>query len=337
METHLETSYGIEGLEEEIKAIYDAISESESGRKSNIAIIAEPFAGKTTLINEIEMKNPDRTARLSFSSLVKNTYEIAIPESPIVMIDDCQYLHMRKIGGFNVLEDFLAKVTESQNLVITTWNLYSWTYLEEVMDMSVHFPIQIKLMRLTADEIKNMIHSRYGAEEIQFGGEVVSNEKIIELGKHPLTLKPLKKEINLPTMRIYFNPLKTWFFRNREIMTIEDIVYMRINNISNGNPGVAKVIWEKSLQYPVIKPEYIKDISYEVKLNYTEAFVLSIILSMKSINKEELDDIAGFGTVHVLSTFSRQGLIKIEDGRLGIRPEALKSSVEYLKKLRMVW
>ncbi|MDF1532636.1 MAG: hypothetical protein P1P72_10030 [ANME-2 cluster archaeon] len=337
METHLETSSGTGGFEKEITAINDAISESGSGRISNIAIIAEPFAGKTTLINEIEMKNPGRTARLTFSSLVKHRDEIAIPEGSIVMIDDCQYLYMQKIGGFDVLEDFLAMVAESRNLFITTWNLYSWTYLDEVMDLAVHFPIQIKLTKLTTDDIKSLILSRYEAGEIQFSGEVESKKKIIERVKHPITLKPLKKEINLPGIKFYFDPLKTWFFRNREMMTIEDIIYRRINNISNGNPGVAKVIWDNSLQYPVIKPEYINDISYEVRLNYIEAFVLSIILSMKSIGKEELDDITGFRTVHILSSLSGQGLIKKEDGQFGIKPEALKSTVEFLKKSRLVW
>jgi hypothetical protein len=337
METHLETSSGIEGFEKEITAINNAISESGSGRQSNVAIIAEPFAGKTTLIHEIEMKNPGRTARLSFSSLIKHRDEIPIPEGSIVMIDDCQYLYMRKIGGFDVLEDFLAMVVESQNLFITTWNLHSWTYLDEVMDLSVHFPVQIKLPELTADDIKTMIHSRYGAGEIQFEGEVVSKKKIIERVKYPVTLKPLKKEINLPGIRIHFDLLDIWFFGKREMMTIEDVVYRRIHNISNGNPGVSKVIWENSLQYPVIKPEYINDVSYEVRLNYNEAFVLSIILSMKSIGKEELDDITGFQTVHILSSLSGQGLIKKEDGQLGIRPEALKSTVEFLKKSRLVW
>jgi chromosome segregation and condensation protein ScpB len=50
-----------------------------------------------------------------------------------------------------------------------------------------------------------------------------------------------------------------------------------------------------------------------------------------------LDDIAGFRTVHILSTLSRQGLIKMEDGQFGIRPEALKSTMEFLKKIRLVW
>jgi hypothetical protein len=337
MGEHLEKSSGIWGFGEEITAINDAISGSESGRKSNIAIIAEPFAGKTTLINEIEVKNPKRTAKLSLSSLVKHMDEIAIPESSIVMVDDCQYLYMRKIGGLDVLEDFLAMVAESQNQFITSWNLYSWTYLYEVMDLAAHFPVQIKLPQLTADDIKTIILSGYGAVEIQFAGEEVSNKKIIELVKHPVTLKLLKREINLPGIKIHFDPLRTWFIGKSEIMTIEDVVYRRIHNISNGNPGVSKVIWENSLKYPVIKPDYISDISYELRLNYNEAFVLSIILSMKSIGKEELDNIAGLQTVHILSTLSRQGLIKMEDGQIGIIPEALKSIVEFLKKLRLVW
>jgi len=56
------------GLTEESLNIQIAIADFEMGRRSNIAIIAEPFAGKSTLLDEIKRKNPSRVTRLSFSS-----------------------------------------------------------------------------------------------------------------------------------------------------------------------------------------------------------------------------------------------------------------------------
>ncbi|MCG7850070.1 MAG: hypothetical protein MIO93_12965, partial [ANME-2 cluster archaeon] len=65
------------GLTEESLNIQVAIADFEMGKRSNIAIIAEPFAGKSTLLNEIERKNPSRVTRLSFSSIAISHDEIS--------------------------------------------------------------------------------------------------------------------------------------------------------------------------------------------------------------------------------------------------------------------
>ncbi len=49
-----ETVNEMVGFHEEIANIQTTIADFESGHKLNIAIIAEPFAGRTTLLNEIE-------------------------------------------------------------------------------------------------------------------------------------------------------------------------------------------------------------------------------------------------------------------------------------------
>ncbi len=76
-----------------------------------------------------------------------------------MIIDDCQFLYARRIGGFDILEDFLKNVASSSNFFITTWNLYSWKYLDEVLDIGTYFPVQIVLPRFTAGDIKECILS----------------------------------------------------------------------------------------------------------------------------------------------------------------------------------
>ncbi len=100
-ETHVE----IIGFQEEIAKIQTAIADFESGHKLNIAIMAEPFAGRTTLLNEIEKMNQYKVTRLSFSSIVKNIDDVKLSEQSkrIVMIDDCQFLYGRvKERSFNL-------------------------------------------------------------------------------------------------------------------------------------------------------------------------------------------------------------------------------------------
>lgn len=335
-----EISAELVGFQEEIANIQTAIADFESGQKLNIAVIAEPFAGRTALLDAVEKMNPQKVTRLSFSSVVKN--KITLPDSPkrIILIDDCQFLYMRKIEGFDVLDDFLELVSSSNHVFITSWNLYSWRYLDEVINIGRYFPIQISLSKFTAAEIKESILSKYKPDEIKFVEDVeFEREKIIEVAKYPLSLKLMKKSItiNIPFLKINFGSIK-FISGKEEKVAIEDIIFEKILHASNGNPGVAQVVWQKSLEYPVIKPGRIKDFAFNIELDYTEAFVLSIILSMKSIKKEELAEMAEYEhTEEILFRLAKQGLVAVEEGRCSIKPEALKSTVDFLKRLRLVW
>jgi hypothetical protein len=329
------------GFKHEIESIQKAVTDFEFGQILDIAIISEPFAGRTTLVNAIEEMTSHKVMKRSFSSIVKNKEALMFPERPkkIVIIDNCHFLYLRRIGGFEILEDFLKSVVSSNNLFITTWNLYSWSYLDEVINIGQFFPIQLKLPKFTPSELKGLILSGYKEDELEFLEDVTSEDKrIIHFFRHPVTVKPLKRTINIPFLKINLNRLKVHLSRKEEKKKAEDIIFEMINRFSNGNPGVAKVLWEKSLEYPTIKPSYVQEFSFKIKLDYSESFILYIILSMESINREELVEITGESKVdNILYRLSQQGLIIVDHGYYKIKPEALKSLVEYLKKTGVMW
>lgn len=330
------------GFLDEIAKIQTAIADFECGQNLNIAIISEPFSGKTTILDAIEKMNPEKVTRLSFSSIVKSKEDIKIPENSkrVVIIDDCNFLYERKIGGFETLEYFLRSVVTSSNIFITTWNLYSWNYLDEVLNIGDIFPVQIKLPKFTKDQVKESILSKYEANEIKFEEDVeFEKEKVFEPRKFTISIKPLEKNINIPYYKLNYSLLKDRLLKKEERVGIEELIFEKIQRISNGNPGVAKIIWNKSLEYPIIKPSKINDVSFNIDLDYKESFVLFLILSMKSINSDELSEILGpdFQVDKIIFRLTNQGLIAVDDISCNIKPEALKSNVDFLKKLRLVW
>lgn len=331
---------GIIGLQKEIADIQTAIAGFESGRNLNIAIVSEPFCGKTTLINEIERINFQKATRISFASIVKNKSELFPPDDSkrIVILDHCDMLYMRKIGGFEILGEFLKQAVSSNKMLITTWNLYSWNFMDEVINLSKFFPVRIYLPKLNPGELKEVILSKYEENEIKFTEDFsFEKEKLVEFRKYPVTI--LKKPVNIPYIKINKIALKMKIFSKEETITAEDLVFYKIYQISKGNPGVAEVLWNKSLEYPVIRPSMIKDFSFRIELDINEEFILDIILSTKSITKYELAEISGpeFIIDNILFRLEDQGLIKIKERLCTINPEALYSIVDYLKKSRLVW
>lgn len=334
-------SEGIIGFKDEIERVQNALTDFESGQKLDIAIISEPFAGRTTLITATEKMAAHKVTKRAFSSIVKNKEELLSPEQPqgIVIIDNCHFLYLRTIGGFDILEDFLKSILSSNNLFITTWNLYSWNYLDEVLNIGQFFPIQLKLAKFTTSELKELILSGYKENELEFFDDVTAEEKrVITFFRYPVTIKQREKTINIPLFKINFDRLKFRLSRKEEEKKAEDIIFEMISRVSNGNPGVAKVIWEKSLEYPTIKPSYVKDCYSKIELDYSASFILYVILSMESINKEELVEITGEIKVDkILYRLSQQGLITVDNGYYKIRPEALHCVVDYLKRSRVIW
>ncbi|HUV80618.1 MAG TPA: hypothetical protein VMW40_07355 [Candidatus Bathyarchaeia archaeon] len=329
------------GFKEEIESIQKAINDFESGRKSDIAIIAEPFAGRTTLVNAIEKMTARKVTKLLFSSLIKNKDAVRLPEQPkgIVIVDHCHFLFTRAIGGFGILDEFLKSVLSSDNLFITTWNLYAWNYLDEVINVGQFFPVQLKLPKFTTQETKELILSRYKEDEIQFVDDVKSeNQTFITFSRVPVTVKPLGKTVNIPSIAFNYNLLRFRLSRKKEVKTPQDIIFELLNYYSNGNPGVAEKIWEKSLEYPKIKPSYVKECSFKIELDYTESFILYCILSMESVTKEELAAMSGDSKVEeVLSRLVQQDLITVDNGYYSVNPEALKCVVGHLKKAGVIW
>ena len=332
---------GIIGLGDEIERIQGALTDFESGQKVDIAIISEPFAGRTTLVNQIEKMTTHKVTKLSFSSRVKDKEELKIPEHPerIVILDNCHFLYLRTIGGFDLLEDFLKSILSSNNLFITTWNLYSWNYLDEVLNIGQFFPIQLKLPKFTPGELKELILSGYKEGELEFIDDVTPEAKrVVNIVRYPVAIKRLEKSFTIPFFKLDFARLRFRLSRKEEKKKAEDIVFEMINRVSNGNPGVAKVIWAKSLEYPSIKPSSVREPSFKIELDYTESFILYVILSMESITEEELVEITGEMKVdQILYRLAQQGLITVEYGYYKIRPEAVNSVVNYLKKSRVMW
>ena len=282
-----------------------------------------------------------KVTKLSFSSRVKDKEELKIPEHPerIVILDNCHFLYLRTIGGFDLLEDFLKSILSSNNLFITTWNLYSWNYLDEVLNIGNFFPIQLKLPKFTSDELKELILSGYKEGELEFIDDVTPEDKrIFKVVRYPVAIKRLEKSFNIPFFKLDFARLRFRLSRKEEKKKAEDIVFEMINRVANGNPGVAKVIWAKSLEYPSIKPSSVREPSFKIELDYTESFILYVILSMESITEEELVEITGEMKVdQILYRLAQQGLITVEYGYYKIRPEAVNSVVNYLKKSRVMW
>jgi len=341
-----EKSFGeILGLRDEIGKIQAAIADFETGKKLNVAIIAGPLGGKTTLSGEIEKINLNRATKITFSEIVRDKKEISLPDDSkrVVIFDNCHFLYMRKPGGFDIFYEFLDMISSQDRIFVTTWNLYTWKYLNEAFGLGRYFPVQIFIPAFNKEDLRLFILKKYGKNEITFASDKQAKEEpLLYIIKYPFELASIGKKIFIPVPKINLLYLKNRLLskQEQEIETAEDRVLEKIYLESKGNPGIALRIWELGLDYPRIEPKNIGQFSFNIDLEYEEAFTLSLILSYQGLKKTEIAEIIGsiMRVDEILFQLLTQELIlKDEANSYRVRPEALGSIIAYMEKLRLVW
>jgi hypothetical protein len=334
---------GIIGYEREFREVISAVERSASGAPSHVAIIAEPMAGRTTLVSEIRRHYGDRVHYLSLQFVVRpsDLPDFAAVPGDIILIDNCQFLATRVIGGFDVLDYFLRTQITSRKIFITTWNTYSWQYLSSVMNLDAYFPTIVSLSRMDTPVLKQVVLSRYPPGQIRFLDEGAAERSMFFSVIHKTVRLPLTSaELSVPWIKLNITVMYHNLPRKKRVqVSIEDVIFEKINRIANGNPGVARILWDSSLENNAISLRSITETPFSIALDTNESFILSVILSMDILHEKDLAAIAGteMDVKQVLYRLVQQGLVIDSAGYCSIPPFALGPVIDYLKKTRRLW
>lgn len=323
----------------EIQEVIDAY---RSHRRENVAIIGLPYSGKSSLLSAVHEAYRNDTYLVEYGSQITSKRDLLDYHSskPIFLIDGCQYLFSRNIGGFSVLDDFLEEVATSQSLFITTWNLYAWNYLRRVTEVEQIFSRRIVLPPLSDTEMRECILKDYTDAEIQFiGGVEVELPSLVRIRRHEVHI-PFKKEpIMVPFPSFSLDGLSFRRKNNEESLSDEEFVFRKITRMAGGNPGIGKAIWKKSFEYPTVNLKDYQSVRVNDPLIRKDAFILGVIAMTGTTSKEYLEEVAALeydinATLYRLQTL---GIITETNGGYQICPDAMLGVHDLLRKLRIIW
>ncbi len=150
----------------------------------------------------------------------------------VLLIDDCQRLFLRKIGGFNGLETFLQVVnlTDAHHFWVLTFERFSWSYLARIKQRAHYFGKVLDLVPWTETEIQDLIWKRnlMTGMTTNFTDLVVTRED----GDEDVSFEVIK------SAQGYFRLL---------------------HDFSKGNPRVAMIYWLRSIK-PNTDDEQVLDV-----------------------------------------------------------------------------
>ncbi|MEN6442695.1 MAG: ATP-binding protein [Methanoregula sp.] len=331
------------GYDREFHDITAALERSGSGAPEHIALVGEPMSGRTRIVNEIRGIYGDKVHYLCLDFVIQpgTLPDFSTLPEEIILIDNCQFLATRKIGGFDVLDTFLRTQINSKKLFITVWNAFSWQYLSSVMNLDAYFPTLVMLTRLDTPVIKQVIMARYSPGEINFLDEGAAERSMFYSIIHKKIRLPLiAREISVPWIKLNFTVMLRRLPRKKRVqISLEDVIFEKINRIARGNSGVALLLWEMSLKDNVIALSAISENPYSIVLDTNESFILSVIISMESLHAKDLSAIAGseMDIEQVIYRLVQRRLIQDHDGYYSIEPFAFGPVTEYLRKTRRLW
>jgi hypothetical protein len=166
----------IHQFKDEVSTIRKALEEFDSGQRSNVVVLAEPFCGEDA--GWIAEAIGSEAARIEGAYLADGH---DLPDNAkVVIVEGLHRLYSRRIGGFVPIRSFMQSVASSEQLFIATCNAYSWRYLDLAFRISMLFPIQIEMPLFNASRLKEMLLSGYDVGKLQFAGQGGSTRAIVD-------------------------------------------------------------------------------------------------------------------------------------------------------------
>ncbi len=223
-------------------------------------------------------------------------------ENHIVILENIERLFIRRIKGFDLLEDFLLflHATKSKIYWIISINKYSFYYLNRVKYFSSHFPSIIHIKPISNEKLKEEILNRNNGYQLVFLKPIKISKKVEK------QLKKVTKE-------------------ERQVI-LENVFFKRLFSFSKGNISKA-ILYARNSAYNVKdKMVFIKPIEIKVldDLSLNDLFILEAIFQHRSLSTKELNI--------VLRNSDRQSRLSIEKllERQLIRPTStINGKIEY--------
>ncbi|WP_254831084.1 hypothetical protein [Haloglomus salinum] len=324
------------GLGAQFDALEEAVGGHLEGERSNVAVVAEPFAGRAGLLAYAEEYLGAAAERRSFDGLVVDPGEAPEPDSEAVVVDGCHYLYTRRVGGFDPLERFIDRVTDSDAMFVTAWNSYAWDYLRATRDVDAAFPIVVRLPPLDAGGVRDLIYAMYGPDLPRFEStKAFGRVKTLDFEPRTVSLtRSVGVEVTVPTLNLSYLTARA----EDDVGEVEAVVFERLTRLSEGNPGVAAALWARSVEDGTISPASVEALDRSLDLDDDAGFVLLLVLTNGAVDREVLA--AALPEVQVrrsLTYLADRDLVALSDDVAWVEPTALHPAAEYLRGRRLLW
>lgn len=325
---------------DETEQLLHAIDEGLSGKIRNIAIISEYLAGREELISKVEDAHAGRIKRIT---LTETQSDLSIlsnnTDADIIIVENCRFIFRRMIHGFHLLDEFIEILSRKEKIWITTWNIHTWRYLIAVKDIGSLFGKHIELKRKSEPDIRKIILSHQLSSIFYIVDPPVPRRMVLIKKQKNFTIPIINKTIGFSYYSLRWRLLAAILRNKSQDLEPSELIFERLYQISNGNPGVALQIWQEAsdaweIRLSSLKPPTLPGIS-----DPDTAYILSLIMSYEDVHISNLKQAlpSEINLNLIISKLRDKELVILKNERVQIKPIALAEITKELRRIRMVW
>lgn len=335
------------GREDELSELNEDFKTWQQGYFVTTAITGERGSGKTTVINfakewifagqpvrEIDVKTTIWRAedfiphlQSAFPECRASTLPemqkalLQLQEPVVCIVENTQNLFLKTVDGFDLLEEFLLLISRTHRQVywVLTCTLYSWAYLDKVINISRFFRRVLSLDNLTRHEMENVILRRH---------RVTGYRLFFETPEKIQKNRRFKKLTGEEAQQAY----------------IQDLFFKELQEVASGNVSVAILYWIRAIRkiensrltlWPLIEQDY----SFMYQLSAEELFTIGALIQHEMLKPEEHAQVfhqSEQQSVMLFNSLINKGIITENENGCRIHPFLYRPALVALKRLNII-
>ncbi|PWR70425.1 hypothetical protein [Methanospirillum lacunae] len=325
---------------DETEQLLHVIDEGLSGKIRNIAIISEYLAGREEPISKIEDAH---AGRIKHITLTETQNDLSIlsnnTDADIIIVENCRFIFHRMINGFHLLDEFIEILSRKEKIWITTWNIHTWRYLIAVKDIGSLFGKQIELKRKSEPDIKKIILSQQLSSIFYIVDPPVPRRMVLIQKQKSYIIPIINKTIGFTYYSLRWRLFVAILRNKSQELEPSELIFERLHQISNGNPGVALHIWQEASDAWEIRLSSLTPPTLPAISDPDTAYILSLIMSYEEVQIPDLKQAlpSDINLNLIISKLRDKELVVLKNEKIRINPIALAEITKELKRIRMVW
>jgi hypothetical protein len=322
-------------------AVEEAVELAAAG--DPVAVVGAPFGGRGRVLERVA----DR---------LDATHERLVPGAGLPALDgptvlaDAHHSYQRTVGGFGTLETLFERGARAEGPTVTGWNQYAWSYLLHAVDIDEAFE-GVAVPAVDREVLGALV--RHWSPSVTFRAPPEEARGLLGIDRRVYSIPGLgEREIPVPVV-------DTDALDHRDAdEDPEAAVIRRLTALADGNPGVARALWDDcvgrdtdhaevdptTLQTPVERTsERARERERDQRdrgtagagtpsgaddagLDRPTAFCCRLVLAAERLPREVVAESVGDAD-RLLGRLERRGYVTTTDTAVALRPAAVPDAV----------
>lgn len=305
---------------------FDAVL--DSSEPGPLAVVGDPFAGREVVLDRAAERLDATRVALDPGDGV-DRIRAAIADGPLV-VDNCQHLYRRVVGGFEPVEALLRTLATAEVLIVTGWNRYAWSYLARVRELDQAFGTCVDVGEVATERLAELLLSRYDSVP-EFTADEPTPEGVVTVTRSDVTLGGRTFSIPVPKLNLSARSPP----QSDTAPEPRDVVFERLAATADGNVGVATALWDAT-RCDTVRPSDIGTQTVDLTLDRDETFCVRVLLAKERVERAELVDVIDDDVDRILGRLRRARLVSQSDGIVSLDPARVPAAVTSTDRSRIL-